>query len=112
MASTITNVFIKSEFFSVPNIDFIVKYINIIEIIEQNPENADVIYDICTLINLSKLTIADIATGKFATITAVIIVVNAFLFFLFIINIIIDIISTPIVGVIVDLIIDKILFPI
>ena len=73
----------NSEFFSTPNIAFIVKYINTVDITSQKLANGAVI--VLTFVpNIVNILTSDAMTdGMLAEIIAVITVVNCFLFFCF-----------------------------
>ena len=73
----------NSEFFSTPNIAFIVKYINTVDITSQKLANGAVI--VLTFVpNIVNILTTDAMTdGMLAEIIAVITVVNCFLFFVF-----------------------------
>jgi len=101
----------NSEFFSTPNIAFIVKYINTVDITSQKLANGAVI--VLTFVpNIVNILTTDAMTdGMLAEIIAVITVVNCFLFFVFITNTIKDITNTLTIGVIPLINIDNIALP-
>ena len=101
----------NSEFFSTPNIAFIVKYINTVDITSQKLANGAVI--VLTFVpNIVNILTTDAMTdGMLAEIIAVITVVNCFLFFVFITNTIKDITNTLTIGVIRLINIDNIALP-